>query len=132
MVLRFFLNWRVNNPNEDARWLYLVSAVCEIWFSFSWILDQIPKLCPINRSTDLEVLHDKFEMPTPSNPSEHSDLLGVDLFVSTANPDKEPSLITANTILSILAVHYPIEKLACYISDDGGALLTFEAMAEEA
>jgi cellulose synthase-like protein len=45
---------------------------------------------------------------------------------------KEPSLVTANSVLSILAADYPIEKLACYVSDDGGALLTYEAMAEAA
>ena len=47
-------------------------------------------------------------------------------------PEKEPPLVTANTILSILAADYPVEKLSCYLSDDGGALLTFEAMAEAA
>lgn len=120
------------HPNEDAVWLWLMSITCEIWFGFSWILDQIPKLCPVNRSTDLEVLHEKFDSPSPSNPTGRSDLPGVDLFVSTADPDKEPPLVTANTILSILAVDYPVEKLACYVSDDGGALLTFEAMAEAA
>lgn len=132
VALGFFLSWRVKHPNEDAVWLWAMSVVCEIWFAFSWILDQIPKLCPINRSTDLQVLRDKFDMPSPSNPTGRSDLPGVDLFVSTADPDKEPPLVTANTILSILAIDYPVEKLACYISDDGGALLTFEAMAEAA
>ncbi|KAL3731041.1 hypothetical protein ACJRO7_027980 [Eucalyptus globulus] len=132
VVLGFFLHWRVTHPNEDAVWLWLMSIVCEIWFAFSWILDQIPKLCPINRSTDLQALHDKFDLPSPSNPTGRSDLPGVDLFVSTADPEKEPPLVTANTVLSILAVDYPVEKIACYISDDGGALLTFEAMAEAA
>ncbi|KAL0660609.1 hypothetical protein Bca4012_081194 [Brassica carinata] len=96
------------------------------------VLYQIPKLCPINRSTDLEVLRDKFDMPSPSNPTGRSDLPGIDLFVSTADPEKEPPLVTANTILSILAVDYPVEKVSCYLSDDGGALLSFEAMAEAA
>ncbi|KAI5577981.1 hypothetical protein BDE02_09G151000 [Populus trichocarpa] len=132
VVLAFFLHWRIVNPNDDARWLWGMSVVCEVWFAFSWILDIIPKLHPMNRSTDLEVLRDKFDMPSPSNPSGRSDLPGVDLFVSTADPDKEPPLVTANTILSILSVDYPVEKVACYISDDGGALLTFEAMAEAA
>ncbi|KAF8377961.1 hypothetical protein HHK36_031350 [Tetracentron sinense] len=132
VVLGFFLTWRVKHPNEEAIWLWAMSIVCEIWFAFSWILDQIPKLCPINRSTDLSVLRDKFDMPSASNPTGRSDLPGVDLFVSTADPEKEPPLVTANTILSILAVDYPVEKLACYVSDDGGALLTFEAMAEAA
>ncbi|KAH7518230.1 hypothetical protein FEM48_Zijuj09G0149400 [Ziziphus jujuba var. spinosa] len=132
VVLGFFLEWRLVHPNEDAIWLWLMSVICEVWFAFSWILDQIPKLCPINRSTDLEVLREKFDMPSPSNPTGRSDLPGCDMFVSTADPEKEPPLVTANTILSILAVDYPVEKLACYISDDGGALLTFEAMAEAA
>ncbi|GAB4830944.1 Cellulose synthase-like protein D4 [Ancistrocladus abbreviatus] len=132
VALGFFLTWRVRHPNEDAIWLWLMSVVCEIWFAFSWILDQIPKLCPINRSTDLHALYEKFEMPSPSNPTGRSDLPGIDLFVSTADPEKEPPLVTANTILSILAVEYPVEQVSCYISDDGGALLTFEAMAEAA
>lgn len=132
VALGFFLAWRIQHPNDDAIWLWLMSVICEIWFAFAWILDQVPKICPINRSTDLTVLRDKFDMPSPSNPTGRSDLPGVDIFVSTSDPDKEPPLVTANTILSILAVDYPVEKLACYVSDDGGTLLTFEALAEAA
>ncbi|GFP84397.1 cellulose synthase-like protein d3 [Phtheirospermum japonicum] len=131
-ILGLFLSWRVSHPNEDARWLWMMSIICEIWFAFSWLLDQLPKLCPVNRATDLNVLKEKFEMPSPVNPTGKSDLPGVDIFVSTADPEKEPPLVTANTILSILAADYPVEKLSCYVSDDGGALLTFEAMAEAA
>ncbi|CAN6872709.1 unnamed protein product [Brassica oleracea] len=132
VVLALFLTWRINHQNEDAIWLWGMSVVCELWFAFSWLLDQLPKLCPINRATDLQVLKEKFETPTPSNPTGKSDLPGLDVFVSTADPEKEPPLVTANTILSILAAEYPVEKLSCYVSDDGGALLTFEAMAEAA
>ncbi|XP_047962858.1 cellulose synthase-like protein D2 [Salvia hispanica] len=132
VVLALFLTWRIGHPNTDAVWLWGMSIVCEIWFAFSWILDQLPKLCPINRATDLNVLKEKFETRDPSNPTGKSDLPGIDIFVSTADPEKEPPLVTANTILSILAADYPVEKLACYVSDDGGALLTFEAMAEAA
>ncbi|XP_075476236.1 cellulose synthase-like protein D2 [Primulina tabacum] len=132
VVLGLFLHWRVSHPNEEARWLWLMSVICEIWFAFSWLLDQLPKLCPVNRATDLNVLKEKFETPSPANPTGKSDLPGIDMFVSTADPEKEPPLVTANTILSILAANYPVEKLSCYVSDDGGALLTFEAMAEAA
>ncbi|KAJ8771363.1 hypothetical protein K2173_026540 [Erythroxylum novogranatense] len=132
VALGLFLQWRVSHPNYDAIWLWGMSIVCEIWFAFSWLLDQLPKLCPINRATDLNVLKEKFETSSPSNPTGKSDLPGIDVFVSTADPEKEPPLVTANTILSILACDYPVEKLACYVSDDGGALLTFEAMAEAA
>ncbi|RWW81203.1 hypothetical protein BHE74_00010426 [Ensete ventricosum] len=120
------------HKNEDAVWLWGMSVVCELWFAFSWLLDQLPKLCPVNRAADLAILREKFETPTANNPSGKSDLPGIDVFVSTADPEKEPPLVTANTILSILAADYPVEKLACYVSDDGGALLTFEAMAEAA
>ncbi|CAL1376226.1 unnamed protein product [Linum trigynum] len=132
VALAMFIEWRVTNPNEDAIWLWGMSVVCELWFSFSWLLDQLPKLCPVKRVVDLEVLKEKFETPSPTNPAGKSDLPGVDIFVSTADPEKEPPLTTANTILSILAADYPVEKLSCYVSDDGGALLTFEAMAEAA
>ncbi|KAG6778243.1 hypothetical protein POTOM_018097 [Populus tomentosa] len=61
VVLGFFLHWRIMHPNDDARWLWGMSVVCEVWFAFSWILDIIPKLSPINRFTDLEVLRDKID-----------------------------------------------------------------------
>ncbi|MQL95589.1 hypothetical protein Taro_028260 [Colocasia esculenta] len=132
VALGLFLTWRIKHKNDDAIWLWGMSVVCELWFTFSWLLDQLPKLCPINRATDLAVLKEKFETPNPDNPTGKSDLPGIDVFVSTADPEKEPPLVTANTILSILAADYPVEKLSCYVSDDGGALLTFEAMAEAA
>ncbi|KAJ6873399.1 cellulose synthase-like protein D5 [Populus alba x Populus x berolinensis] len=131
-ALGLFLTWRIRHPNREAMWLWGMSITCELWFGVSWILDQLPKLCPVNRVTDLSVLKQRFESPSLRNPKGRSDLPGIDVFVSTADPEKEPPLVTANTILSILAVDYPVEKLACYLSDDGGSLLTFEALAETA
>lgn len=130
IILFFFLIWRIENPNYDALWLWGLSITCELWFAFSWLLDILPKFNPINRSADLTALKEKFEMVTPSNPTGRSDLPGLDVFISTADPEKEPPLVTANTILSILAVEYPVEKMSIYISDDGGAIFNFEAMAE--
>lgn len=46
------------------------------------------------------------------------------------DPTKEPPLVTANTVLSILAVDYPVDKVSCYVSDDGAAMLTFEVLSE--
>ncbi|KAJ7534832.1 hypothetical protein O6H91_12G006000 [Diphasiastrum complanatum] len=132
VLLAFYLTWRVSHPNRDAMWLWGMSVICEIWFSFSWVLDQLPKLSPVNRVTDLAVLKERFESPSENNPHGRSDLPGIDVFVSTADPEKEPPLVTANTILSILATQYPVEKLSVYLSDDGGALLSFEALAEAA
>jgi cellulose synthase A len=46
------------------------------------------------------------------------------------DPTKEPPLVTANVILSILGVDYPVEKISCYLSDDGASMLTFDAIVE--
>lgn len=59
-----------------------------------------------------------------------SQLAHIDIFVTTADPLKESPLVTANTVLSILAVDYPVDKVSCYVSDDGASLLTFEALFE--
>jgi len=61
---------------------------------------------------------------------EPSMLAPVDLFVSTVDPLKEPPLVTANTVLSILSVDYPVDNVSCYVSDDGASMLTFESLSE--
>ncbi|XP_057417590.1 cellulose synthase A catalytic subunit 6 [UDP-forming]-like [Lotus japonicus] len=125
VVLGLFFHYRILHPVNDAFGLWLTSVICEIWFGVSWIMDQFPKWCPIVRETYLDRLSLRYEKE--GKPSE---LSCVDIFVSTVDPMKEPPLITANTVLSILAVDYPIDKVACYVSDDGAAMLTFEALSE--
>ncbi|XP_074280297.1 cellulose synthase A catalytic subunit 6 [UDP-forming]-like isoform X1 [Silene latifolia] len=125
VVLGFFFQYRILHPVKDAFVLWLISVICEIWFAVSWILDQFPKWCPIERETYLDRLSLRYEKE--GKPSE---LASVDIFVSTVDPTKEPPLITANTVLSILACDYPVDKVSCYVSDDGAAMLTFEALSE--
>ncbi|MBA0566232.1 hypothetical protein Golob_011069 [Gossypium lobatum] len=124
-VLGLFFHYRILHPVNDAYVLWLISVICEIWFAVSWILDQFPKWYPIERETYLDRLSLRYEKE--GKPSE---LASVDVFVSTVDPMKEPPLITANTVLSILSVDYPVDKVACYVSDDGAAMLTFEALSE--
>ncbi|MCO5583231.1 hypothetical protein L7F22_037139 [Adiantum nelumboides] len=125
IILGFFFRYRILNPVANAYGLWLTSIVCEVWFAFSWILDQFPKWFPINRETYLDRLSLRYDRE-----GEPSQLTAVDVFVSTVDPMKEPPLVTANTVLSILAVDYPVDKVSCFLSDDGAAMLTFEAMAE--
>ncbi|TKY68136.1 Cellulose synthase A catalytic subunit 3 of UDP-forming [Spatholobus suberectus] len=124
-ILCIFLHYRITNPVANAYALWLVSVICEIWFAISWILDQFPKWLPVNRETYLDRLALRYDRE-----GEPSQLAAVDIFVSTVDPLKEPPLVTANTVLSILAVDYPVDKVSCYVSDDGAAMLTFEALAE--
>ncbi|GLT39745.1 hypothetical protein SLA2020_139200 [Shorea laevis] len=125
VILCFFLHYRITNPVPNAYALWLVSVICEIWFAISWILDQFPKWLPVNRETYLDRLALRYD-----HEGEPSQLAAVDIFVSTVDPLKEPPLVTANTVLSILAVDYPVDKVSCYVSDDGAAMLTFEALSE--
>ncbi|KAH9757618.1 cellulose synthase A catalytic subunit 2 [Citrus sinensis] len=125
VILGLFFHYRILHPVNDAYGLWLTSVICEIWFAVSWILDQFPKWDPIVRETYLDRLSLRYEKE-----GKPSDLADIDIFVSTVDPMKEPPLITANTVLSILAVDYPVDKVACYVSDDGAAMLTFEALSE--
>ncbi|XP_072980113.1 cellulose synthase A catalytic subunit 9 [UDP-forming] [Typha angustifolia] len=127
VILAFFLRYRLLNPVNDAIGLWLTSVICEIWFAVSWILDQFPKWFPIDRETYLDRLSLRYERE-----GEPSMLSPVDLFVSTVDPLKEPPLVTANTVLSILAVDYPVDKVSCYVSDDGASMLTFESLSATA
>ncbi|XXG64145.1 hypothetical protein AAC387_Pa05g2176 [Persea americana] len=125
IILSIFLHYRITNPVTNAYALWLISVICEIWFAISWILDQFPKWLPVNRETYLDRLALRYDRE-----GEPSQLAAVDIFVSTVDPLKEPPLVTANTVLSILAVDYPVDKVSCYVSDDGASMLTFETLSE--
>ncbi|KAJ4956503.1 hypothetical protein NE237_013286 [Protea cynaroides] len=127
VILAFFFRFRILTPANDAYPLWLISVICEIWFALSWILDQFPKWNPINRETYLDRLTLRFERE-----GEDNSLAPVDVFVSTVDPLKEPPIITANTVLSILSLDYPVEKVSCYVSDDGASMLLFDTLAETA
>ncbi|KAI4323775.1 hypothetical protein L6164_023354 [Bauhinia variegata] len=125
VILGFLFHYRVTHPVQNAYGLWLVSVICEIWFSVAWILDQFPKWFPVRRETYLDRLYLRYEKE--GKPSE---LSPIDIFVTTVDPMKESPLVIANTVLSVLAVDYPAEKVSCYISDDGAAMLTFETLSE--
>ena len=48
----------------------------------------------------------------------------------TADLILEPPIIIVNIVLSLLAVDYPANKLACFVSDDCGSFLTFYDLLE--
>ncbi|XP_010652326.1 probable cellulose synthase A catalytic subunit 8 [UDP-forming] isoform X4 [Vitis vinifera] len=75
---------------------------------------------------------DEMELRQPemyNQPGKPSGLASVDVFVSTADPLKESPIVISNTILSILSVDYPAEKVSCYVSDEGAARLTLETLS---
>lgn len=127
VILVFFFHLRITTPVHDALALWIISVVCEIWLALSWIVDQLPKWFPVTRETYLERLSLRFEREEVPNL-----LAPVDIFVTTADPFKEPPIITANTVLSVLSVDYPVEKVTCYVSDDSASMLLFDTLSETA
>ncbi|KAJ0978717.1 hypothetical protein J5N97_014191 [Dioscorea zingiberensis] len=125
VALAFFFQFRLVNPVENAYWLWLTSVICEVWFALSWILDQLSKWQPVNRVTYPERLCLRYNQP-----GNQCQLPCIDVFICVEDPLKESPLVTSNTVLSILAVDYPAERVTCYVSDDGAALLTLETLSE--
>ncbi|XP_034701264.1 cellulose synthase-like protein H1 [Vitis riparia] len=105
--------------NNGFTWL--VAFLCESWFTFIWILNFSSKWNPVSYKTNPERLLQCYRV---------DELPPVDMFVTTADPMLEPPIITVNTVLSLLAVDYPANKLSCYVSDDGASPLTFYALLE--
>ncbi|KAF5962183.1 hypothetical protein HYC85_003392 [Camellia sinensis] len=95
-------------------WCLLTTA--ELIFTFLWFLSQAFRWGPLTRTAYPEKLSGNSELP------------GVDVFICTADPKKEPTVEVMNTVLSAMALDYPPEKLAVYLSDDGGSSLTLYAM----
>uniref|UniRef100_A0A0D9X063 Glycosyltransferase 2-like domain-containing protein n=1 Tax=Leersia perrieri TaxID=77586 RepID=A0A0D9X063_9ORYZ len=121
-IVAFFL-WRIRHKNSG--WLWTMSMAGDVWFGVSWLLNQLPRMNPIKRVPDLAALADQQHSST-------GELPGVDVFITTVDPIDEPVLYTVNSILSILATDYPVDRYACYLSDDGGTLVHYEAMVEVA
>nr|GMD37836.1 cellulose synthase-like protein H1 [Ipomoea batatas] len=107
--------------NDQIPWL--LALICEAWFTFVWILTINCKWNQIQTKTYPQRLLQWLGEGTSEFPA-------VDMFVTTADPELEPPIITVNTVLSLLAVDYPANKLACYVSDDGASPITFYSLVE--
>ncbi|XP_023533242.1 cellulose synthase-like protein H1 [Cucurbita pepo subsp. pepo] len=100
-------------------WLYAIAFLGESWFAFFWALTANLTWTPVQYQTYPQRLLKRVE-----------ELPRVDVFITTADPGLEPPIITINTVLSLLAVEYPANKLACYVSDDGCSPLTYYSLSE--
>ncbi|KAF3783547.1 Cellulose synthase-like protein E6 [Nymphaea thermarum] len=118
------LYYRATNIPHEGPFLRLLvwaaMSLSELWFGLYWLLTQSARWDPIYRSTSKDRLSNRFEGELP----------GVDAFVCTADPWKEPPLLVIGTVLSLMAYDYPPEKLSVYLSDDGGSHLTLYALLE--
>ena len=91
--------------------------------AFMWVTAQAFRMYPTDRQVFVEHLEQYVK---------ESDYPGLDVFICTADPYKEPPMSVVNTALSVMAYDYPTEKLSVYVSDDGGSKLTLFAFMEAA
>ncbi|KMT15688.1 hypothetical protein BVRB_3g056740 [Beta vulgaris subsp. vulgaris] len=97
-------------------WLVIFGA--ELILAFMWILKQSYNWQPVTRTAFPEKL-----------PKDNEALLpGIDVFICTVDPNKEPTFEVMNTVISAMSLDYPAHKLSVYLSDDGGASVTLNAM----
>ncbi|KAK9048880.1 hypothetical protein SSX86_032153 [Deinandra increscens subsp. villosa] len=123
-LLSSMLIYRVVFLKDQNHYLpWLLAFLCESWFTFIWVLGMCIKWnqCSIKTYPDrLLKRANEYEFPM------------IDIFVTTADPILEPCIITMNTVLSLLAVDYPTDKLALYLSDDGCSPVTYYSLVETA
>ncbi|OMO88929.1 Cellulose synthase [Corchorus olitorius] len=117
LLLSLLLYRLLSLSNHGFVWL--LAFLCESYFTFNWFLIVNCKWNPVDFITYPQNLEKRLP-----------DLPPVDMFVTTADPVLEPPPITMNTVVSLLAVDYPADKLACYLSDDGCSPLTFYSLVE--
>nr|GMC70592.1 cellulose synthase-like protein H1 [Ipomoea batatas] len=122
-LLLSLITYRLFSLHSHDRIPWLLALICESWFTFVWILTINCKWNQIQPKTYPQRLLQWLGDGTSEFPA-------VDMFVTTADPELEPPIITVNTVLSLLAVDYPANKLACYVSDDGASPLTFYSLVQ--
>ncbi|KAK4425544.1 Cellulose synthase-like protein G3 [Sesamum alatum] len=125
MLLHFFavsalLYYRISNLiyGDVPLLSWGLITLSELIFTFIWTLAQAFRWRPVVRTVAPENLPGDEKLPA------------LDVFICTADPKKEPVVEVMNTVLSAMALDYPTEKLAVYLSDDGGTAVTLYAMKE--
>ncbi|KAE8645906.1 cellulose synthase-like protein E6 isoform X1 [Cucumis sativus] len=109
------------SAGHPGRWTWMGMFISEIIFGVYWILSQSVRWRTTFNFPYKHLLLQRY--------NDHQ-LPNVDVFVCTADPTIEPPVLVINTVLSAMAYDYPTEKLAIYLSDDGGSEFTFYALIE--
>ncbi|KAE8717159.1 Cellulose synthase-like protein G3 [Hibiscus syriacus] len=113
----------VNSTTLASFSFTLSLLIADLVLAFMWAAAQALRMCPIRRKQYPENLK-KF--------IREEEFPGLDVFVCTADPYKEPPIGVVNTALSLMAYDYPTEKISVYVSDDAGSAFTLFAFMEAA
>ncbi|MED6173214.1 hypothetical protein PIB30_057149 [Stylosanthes scabra] len=120
VVILFLVYYRFTRifeyNNNTIQWIFI--TVAELILSVLWFFNQSYRWRPVSRSVMTEKLPDDANLP------------GLDIFVCTLDPEKEPTVAVMDTVISAIAMDYPSNKLAVYLSDDGGCPVTLYGIKE--
>ncbi|XWS13808.1 hypothetical protein CRYUN_Cryun36dG0070100 [Craigia yunnanensis] len=124
IAIAFLIYYRVSFLFHETRnrtiptfpWLLIFAS--ELLLSFAWLLVQAHRWRPVSRTVFPERLPSDDKLPA------------IDVFICTADPNKEPTVEVMNTVISAMALDYPPEKLHVYLSDDGGSAITLRVTKE--
>ncbi|XP_062076732.1 cellulose synthase-like protein G2 isoform X2 [Humulus lupulus] len=114
----FFLQNDIETRGIIPSLPWLLLFLSELCLFLIWLLAQALRWHPVSRSVFPERLPENDKLPA------------IDVFVFTADPDREPTLHVMNTVISAMALDYPPDKLHVYLSDDGGSAVTLNGMRE--
>lgn len=107
--------------NFPRFFLILLLFASELLLAFIWFLGRASRWRPqISKPIFTHNLPEKDDGGIP----------GIDVFICTADPEKEPTLEVMNTLISAMALDYPPDKLHVYFSDDGGSPVTLRAIRD--
>ncbi|KAI3857172.1 hypothetical protein MKW98_010586 [Papaver atlanticum] len=98
-LLYYRLSRFLQEPVIPSKWPWILLFISEFIFSFIWFLSQAFRFRPVVRTT------------YPDRISSSS-LPGIDVFICTADPTKEPTIQVMNTVLSAMSLDYPPKKLS--------------------
>ncbi|GMI76425.1 cellulose synthase like G3, ARABIDOPSIS THALIANA CELLULOSE SYNTHASE-LIKE G3 [Hibiscus trionum] len=113
----------VNSTTLPSFSITLSLLIADLVLAFMWAAAQALRMCPIRRKQYPENLKKSVR---------EEDFPGLDVFVCTADPYREPLVGVVSTVLSLMAYDYPTEKISVYVSDDGGSAFTLFAFMEAA
>ncbi|KAK6254816.1 hypothetical protein SCA6_016121 [Theobroma cacao] len=105
-----------NRTVPTLPWLLVFAS--ELLLSLAWLLRQAYGWRPVSRTVFPERLPSDDKLPA------------IDVFICTADPNKEPTVEVMNTVISAMALDYPPEKLHVFLSDDGGSDITLRGTKE--
>ncbi|KAK7277128.1 hypothetical protein RIF29_18278 [Crotalaria pallida] len=117
VVLALFYYRLIHDTNTPTLpWIFL--TIAELLLAVLWFFNQAFRWHPVSRSVMVEKLPDDAKLP------------GLDIFICTLDPEKEPTVEVMETVISAIAMDYPASKFAVYLSDDGGCPVTLYGIKE--